>query len=508
MKKIFAIIVLALVVSSVSAQLVSKEDFEELSLVNVVEGLQGPITGLDVVQQKPEDLKSVPGTWWFMAMLDNPVDTLLLVNTDNFPQGEVKKLTRNGDGVFMFYAREITKPCNYIVCSTNNNHFFSFNILAVPGEVLTIKGYYNVNRPLYGLTLGGSRFYTNYGEAFMRQNKSPEEKTQSAIKPVRRRVNGKGLPIPQREVSDVVKPISMKEYEGLGMGEGVSNENNPRVNISLTDEEHSLVKPVNDLGFNMFRNVGASESILLSPMSMTYALGLIGNGAAGETRRQIYRVLGCDNKSAANINNFCRKMLTEGSTEDEVFRREDGKDQKVPMMNQTCRFCYTENDLCQMLCMPYSNHAYQMIVMLPKAGKTVRDVAQWLTADSWEKSYDQMRKVRVEVKLPRFESSSEMNLTSIMSALGMPNAFNVKKADFSNLFERMSWIVKIKQLGHVKVDETGTEATVATALQGHIGGLGIVQPDIIRFHATHPFLYFVREWSTGAIFFLGQYMGI
>ena len=577
MKKVLTIIALVLVVSSVSAQLVSKEDFEELCIVNVVEGLQGPITGLDVVQQKPEDLKSVPGTWWFMAMLDNPVDTLLLVNTDNFPQGEVKKLTRNGDGVFMFYAREITKPCNYIVCSTNNNHFFSFNILAVPGEVLTIKGYYNVNRPLYGLTLGGSRFYTNYGEAFMRQNKSPEEKTQSAIKPVRRRVNGKGLPIPQREVSDVVKPISMKEYEGLGMGEGVSNENNPRVNISLTDEEHSLVKPVNDLGFNMFRNVGASESILLSPMSMTYALGLIGNGAAGETRRQIYRVLGCDNKSAANINNFCRKMLTEapkidrltkidisneffshksnklksafvqvakddydtqfkesddgdplnftlmntiyfkgiwtdkfpkGSTEDEVFRREDGKDQKVPMMNQTCRFCYTENDLCQMLCMPYSNHAYQMIVMLPKAGKTVRDVAQWLTADSWEKSYDQMRKVRVEVKLPRFESSSEMNLTSIMSALGMPNAFNVKKADFSNLFERMSWIVKIKQLGHVKVDETGTEATVATALQGHVGGLGIVQPDIIRFHATHPFLYFVREWSTGAIFFLGQYMGI
>ena len=579
MKKIFAIIVLALVVSSVSAQLVSKEDFEELSLVNVVEGLQGPITGLDVVQQKPEDLKSVPGTWWFMAMLDNPVDTLLLVNTDNFPQGEVKKLTRNGDGVFMFYAREITKPCNYIVCSTNNNHFFSFNVLAVPGEVLTIKGYYNVSKPLYGLTLGGSRFYTNYGEAFMRQNKSPEEKTQSAIKPVRRRVNGKGLPIPQREVSDVVKPISMKEYEELGMTETdvvVSNENNPRVQICLTDEEQALVMPVNDLGFNMFRKVGADESILLSPLGMTYALGLINNGAAGETRKQINKVLGCDKAGADKINNFCRKMLTEApridrltqmeitneffshksnklksafvqvakddyhtrfmesdsgdplnfslvntlnfkgiwtdkflkaNTRDEVFKGEDGKEKTVPMMNQTRQFFYTENDLCQALCLPYSNGVYQMIILLPKEGRTVKEAAQWLTADSWEKSYDQMRKVRVEVKLPRFESSSEVELTSVMSALGMPNAFNMKKADFSNLFYLKSWLVKAKQTGCIKVDETGTEATVITALQGRITGLDIVQPDIVRFHATHPFLYFIREWSTGAIFFLGQYMG-
>jgi serine protease inhibitor len=38
-------------------------------------------------------------------------------------------------------------------------------------------------------------------------------------------------------------------------------------------------------------------------------------------------------------------------------------------------------------------------------------------------------------------------------------------------------------------------------------GLDLVQPDIILFHATHPFLYFVREWSTGTIFFIGQYMG-
>ena len=385
------------------------------------------------------------------------------------------------------------------------------------------------------------------------------------------------LPIPKREITRQTTDQLIEELGLVKAEEGdpvISNENNPRVLVSLTDEEQALVMPVNDLGFNLFRKVGASESILLSPLGMTFALGLIGNGAAGKTRTQINQVLGCDDKKAANINEFCRKMLTEApridrlstieitndffspksftlkpafkevaidnydtkfkesesdllkytlvntiyfkgiwtdkfrkvNTYDEVFRGENGKERAVPMMNQLNQFFYTENDLCQTLCLPYSNGAYQMVVLLPKGGKTVREVAQSLTADSWKKMYDQMRRIDVDVKLPRFESSSEVNLTGVMSAL-MPNAFNMKKADFSNLFDIESCIDKIKQKGRIKVDETGAVATVATFLQGDLGSVKIVKPETIRFHATHPFLYFIREWSTGAIFFIGQYMG-
>ena len=371
-------------------------------------------------------------------------------------------------------------------------------------------------------------------------------------------------------------PVSMQELEAFGLAEedqGVTNENNPRVQISLTDEEQALVTSVNDLGFNMFRKVGTNESILLSPLGMTYALGLINNGAAGKTRTQINQVLGCKDKGVDMVNNFCRKMLTEApridrltkleitnefashksfkpkpafkevaidkydtqftesgqfnfslvntiyfkgiwtdkfrkaNTQDDVFRGEDGKETTVPMMNRLHKFFYTENDLCQALCLPYSNGAYQMIVLLPKAGKTVQEVAQSLTADSWEKCYDQMRRVDVDVRLPRFESESEVNLTNVMSALGMPNAFDMKKADFSNLFDIESCIKMILQKGRIKVDETGTEATVATLLQGRITGLDIVRPETVSFYANHPFLYFVREWSTGTIFLIGQYMG-
>ena len=54
MKKSFTIIMLALVASLATAQ----------------------------STQRSEDLKSIPGTWWFMAKLDNPVDTLLLIKSD------------------------------------------------------------------------------------------------------------------------------------------------------------------------------------------------------------------------------------------------------------------------------------------------------------------------------------------------------------------------------------------------------------------------------------------
>ena len=381
-----------------------------------------------------------------------------------------------------------------------------------------------------------------------------------------------------KDVPVMPKNFSMEELERFGIvedEEGVLNENNPRVPINLTDEEQILVKPVNDLGFNMFRKVGTNESILLSPLGMTYALGLINNGAAGKTRTQINNVLGCNDMGADNINGFCRKMLTEApridklttmeitneffspksyklksafkevaidkydtqfnemesdrltytlvntinfkgvwtdkfrkaNTRDEVFKGEDGKEQTVPMMNRMHKYFYTENDLCQALCLPYSNGAYQMIVLLPKEGKTVQEVAQSLTAESWERCYDQMRRVDVDVKLPRFESSSEVDLTGVMSSLGMPNAFSMENAEFKNLFDLQSRIKMIMQKGRIKVDETGTEAIVATLLQGRITGLDLVQPDTVSFYATHPFLYFIRECSTGTIFFIGQYTG-
>lgn len=170
MKKCFTIIMLALIASLATAQ----------------------------STQRSEDLKSIPGTWWFMAKLDNPVDTLLLIKSDAQPPMKVKTLTKNEHGMFLFYT-PLTEPCNFLIFtppSDDMDNFFDFNVHAEPGEVLSVQGCYDVNKPAYGLTFGGSRYYVDYAEAFMRLNNPPKEEEEEGdiIDSILIVVNGKALP--------------------------------------------------------------------------------------------------------------------------------------------------------------------------------------------------------------------------------------------------------------------------------------------------------------------------
>ena len=67
----------------------------------------------------------------------------------------------------------------------------------------------------------------------------------------------------------------------------------------------------------------------------------------------------------------------------------------------------------------------------------------------------------------------------------------------------------MKQKAKIEVNEEGTKAsavTVAEMLLGSAAGPSL-QPQKVDFHADRPFVYLIREMSTGALFFLGQYLG-
>ena len=60
--------------------------------------------------------------------------------------------------------------------------------------------------------------------------------------------------------------------------------------LELTRAELEMVKSSNEFAFNLFRTAqDEKESQILSPISITYALGMLNNGAAGE-RRGRFRV--------------------------------------------------------------------------------------------------------------------------------------------------------------------------------------------------------------------------
>ena len=61
--------------------------------------------------------------------------------------------------------------------------------------------------------------------------------------------------------------------------------------IALTDAERQLVEQNSDFAFNLFRQTRNTENHVLSPLSITYALGMLNNGADGITREEICQVL-------------------------------------------------------------------------------------------------------------------------------------------------------------------------------------------------------------------------
>ena len=380
------------------------------------------------------------------------------------------------------------------------------------------------------------------------------------------------------------------------------------VKINLNETEKKYVERNNDFAFKLFKNVSEMENkepgFLVSPLSVTYVLGMLNNGAAGTTREEINSVLGFGNGDAEAVNNFCRKLLTGSpnvdksvkinianlvevrkdcklkpafkqtveeaydarvesadfddpgtvthindwcakqtngmipqvldrvspetvalllnaiyfkgvwysqfkprNTRNEVFTMAGGKQSEVPMMHQRDIFLYNTNETYATLSMSYGNGGYRMLVLLPNDGKTTDDVLEAINSDKWIPNLNGLRNYQVDVKLPRFETSTKTNLNEVLKALGAGSMFDGYKADFSNFCELSAHVSKIFQCAKIKVNEEGSEAAAVT-----VGGMETTAPGMGEiptavFHANRPFIYAITENTTGSIYFIGVYGG-
>ena len=103
----------------------------------------------------------------------------------------------------------------------------------------------------------------------------------------------------------------------------LANEVKPET-ITLTDAERALVEQNSDFAFNLFRKTRGTDNHIISPLSITYALAMLNNGADGITREEISKVLSGGGQTGyadvATMNVFCRKMLKESALLDEDTR--------------------------------------------------------------------------------------------------------------------------------------------------------------------------------------------
>ena len=199
-----------------------------------------------------------------------------------------------------------------------------------------------------------------------------------------------------------------------------------------------------------------------------------------------------------------KEKFPKENTSKETFTDERGVKTTVQMMKNEKSFAYQDNDVIRAVCLPYGNGAYSMMVILPAEGKTLSDVTNYLDMETWEDFQRKMVKCSVDLKLPKFETKFEINLNDILSAMGMPSAFDPMKADFKAMSDAAMCLSVVKQKAAIKVDEEGTEAAVVS-MTGM--AMAAFPGDHIVFHADRPFLYLITESSTGAILFAGKFSG-
>lgn len=82
--------------------------------------------------------------------------------------------------------------------------------------------------------------------------------------------------------------------------------------IQLTEEQKQMRDNNNEFAWRLFRTLQEADdhqgSSILSPLSVTYLLGMMDAGAAGSTRDEITDVLGFGNDVAA-VNEYCKTMI-------------------------------------------------------------------------------------------------------------------------------------------------------------------------------------------------------
>jgi serpin B len=175
---------------------------------------------------------------------------------------------------------------------------------------------------------------------------------------------------------------------------------------------------------------------------------------------------------------------------------------KVPMMHQKHRFGYWENDWLQVMEMPYKDESMSLIVLLPKEKTGITDLEQKLNFENMAAWQSRLRKRKIIVFLPKFKIESQFSLSRTLSSMGMPDAFDPDRADFSAMVGKKElYISAVIHKAFVEVNEEGTEAAAAT---GVVVGVTSIAPSPPIFKADHPFVFFIRDNASQSILFFGR----
>jgi len=180
------------------------------------------------------------------------------------------------------------------------------------------------------------------------------------------------------------------------------------------------------------------------------------------------------------------------------FHLAGGGTQDIRLMKKEDTLSYRSTDRWQAVELPYGGGAWVMMVVVPRDGSSLDDVA-----DDLEPILDpsvRRPKQNVEIDLPRFQLSWDRLLNGNLKALGMVDAFSSPPADFTAMSDQEGLYVEwVRQKTFLKVDEEGTTAAAATGVGMGLTAVGPIP--VVK--ADRPFFLAIRERLSGTVLFAG-----
>ena len=210
--------------------------------------------------------------------------------------------------------------------------------------------------------------------------------------------------------------------------------------------------------------------------------------------------------NAVYFKGIWESQFKEMHTRDAPFKLSSRKQVTVPLMYQKSDFKILKKKDFQAAEIPYKGKRMSMIVLLPEDVDGLPKLEKQLTTQSlkeWLAELDERPSQETELHMPKYKLETSYDLVPACTKLGMKDAFDTTgKADFRGMGwpKGELWISQIKHKAFVEVNEEGTEAAAATAVE--MATLSVRHYPVFR--ADHPFIFVIRENTTGSILFMGK----
>lgn len=191
-------------------------------------------------------------------------------------------------------------------------------------------------------------------------------------------------------------------------------------------------------------------------------------------------------------------VFAKNRTAPAAFTTLRGSPVQTPFMHLTEDLNYSKGVGWQAVELPYVGNQLSMVLVLP-----VNPVALDFAVAAVPNIAATTTTRKVTLSMPKFDIETMAELSTLLSAMGMPSAFT-DSADFSGMTSEEKLVVgAVIHQANITVDEAGTEAAAATAVVMRATSAPMPSEPVVL-TLDRPFVFAIRDNPTGAVLFLGH----